>query len=57
MLQAWASEIEVVNEIHVSQGDFENLEAIVALDLTNAYGLFYRSHAIDEVRENFPRLA
>eukprot|EP00973_Karenia_brevis_P087858 12186098-Karenia_brevis.AAC.1 len=40
----------------IEQELWGELEAIVAMDLTNAYGLFHRSGALAEVREHLPKL-
>eukprot|EP00973_Karenia_brevis_P050004 6942216-Karenia_brevis.AAC.1 len=55
-MQAWAEEIESSNTRKMQQGLFDELEAVAALDLTNAYGFFYRSGAIKEICEYLPSL-
>ena len=55
-LQSWSSAMEDTNRSSVDEAVFEELEAVIALDLTNAYGLFHRSGAIAEVRECLPQL-
>ena len=54
-LQNWSQEMEAANKERVANDDLNNLEAVVALDLTNAYGMC-RSGAIAEMRESLPRL-
>ena len=41
----------------INEGNYDGLEAVLAMDLTNAYGRFYRSTAVSEIREYLPRLA
>jgi len=55
-LQNWCHDIEEGNAQKLQQNDIENLEAVLALDLTNAYGMFHRSGAIAEVRVSLPGL-
>jgi len=55
-LQNWSNQIETANKEKILQDDMDNLEAVLALDLTNAYGMFYRTGAIAELRESLPRL-
>ena len=57
MLQAWASDMEDDNSRCLLENDLEALQSIIALDLTNAYGLFFRSKTIDTVAREFPELA
>eukprot|EP00973_Karenia_brevis_P095954 12429956-Karenia_brevis.AAC.1 len=56
MMQAWAEEIETSNKDKIARGILDELEAMAALDLTNAYGLFYRSGAIKEICDYLPSL-
>eukprot|EP00973_Karenia_brevis_P075883 10542066-Karenia_brevis.AAC.1 len=48
--------MEQSNLAKMEQHMWNDLEAIMALDLTNAYGLFHRSGALKEVREHLPKL-
>ena len=48
-LQAWASDIEQANVERFEHERWDELEAMAALDLKNAYGNFYRSGAVNEV--------
>eukprot|EP00973_Karenia_brevis_P043625 6044430-Karenia_brevis.AAC.1 len=48
--------MEDSNRDKLTQQAWEEVEAITALDLTNAYGLFYRSGAIEEVSSCLPML-
>ena len=55
-LQSWSKDMESQNAKRICNEDLEDLEAVVALDLVNAYGNFNRSGALAEVREYLPQL-
>eukprot|EP00973_Karenia_brevis_P026450 3648938-Karenia_brevis.AAC.1 len=55
-LQAWSKEMAEANYVNLAAAHLNALEAVVALDLTNAYGFFHRSGALAEVRECLPQL-
>ena len=55
-LHTWTAEIEEDNQHRLTDEVYENLQAVQALDFTNAYGLFFRSVATDEVFEHFKRM-
>eukprot|EP00973_Karenia_brevis_P049110 6812452-Karenia_brevis.AAC.1 len=44
------------NRAKISDGRWDELEAMAALDLKNAYGMFHRSGAITEICEELPSL-
>ena len=47
-LQSWAMDMDTSNQEALTSSP-EELDAILALDLTNAYGLFYRSGAMQKL--------
>ena len=48
-LQSWSQEMEEADAEKLAAGALEELEAVMAMDLTNAYGRFYRFTAIAEI--------
>ncbi len=57
MLECWASDLELYNRNQLAQGCFDELYGIEAADLSNAYGTFTRSSAIESTIAAIPGLA
>eukprot|EP00973_Karenia_brevis_P049172 6820734-Karenia_brevis.AAC.1 len=56
-LQSWTSEMESANIENMAQNVFDDLDAVLGIDFTNAYGKFFRSQAIRAIIKRLPKLA
>ena len=55
VLQSWVEEIEKENEEAWNHQKWDELKALIGIDLTNAYGEYFRSEAVEEISEELPR--
>ena len=57
VLQSWVEELERHNKEAWAQQKWEEIKALIGIDLSNAYGEYLRSGAVQEIDEELPCLS